>query len=254
MSIGAGLTAAERDQIRQQAVSVLPGSPDARYLLTCEHASLEVPGPWNRLGLSREAIEDHIGWDIGARRVTELLAQAIGAPAVFAGYSRLFVECNRVPGSRDFVAPQSGGVRVPGNQDLDADEIACRKELAFDPFHDRLAAMLDDWPGEPPAVISVHSFTPCLGADKRPWYAGVLWKQDSRLAARVFDRLRSSCSGPVGFNEPYDANLYETMTLDHQILPRGLRHVVFEIRNDLIQNEAGCKEWANLLAFSLHES
>ncbi len=251
MSKAHSLTPTEKDTITRNAVRVIEGAPRAPYLLTCEHASHAVPTPWHNLGLSESDLKSHIGWDIGAARVTELLAAHLSAPAIFSGYSRLFVECNRVPEAADFVIPISAGIIVPGNQNLSADDRLDRKLLAFDPFHDCVAAHLDHPTDVRPAVLSIHSFTAQLGDTPRPWHAGVLWKQDDTLAQSIFGALQKLYDGPIGYNQPYDANLYETMTVDRQILPRGLRHVVFEIRNDLIDNEDGCQKWANLLASSL---
>lgn len=252
-SIGDSLSPDAKAAIKRDAARLIAGPHDAPWLLTCEHASAAVPAPWRDLGLAPAEIAGHIGWDIGAARVTELLAARLRAPAILAGWSRLFVECNRVPEAADFIAPVSDGVLIPGNQALTDAERACRKELAFDPFHDRLSALLDA-DGQEPAVISIHSFTPVMDGQARPWHAGILWKRDSRLAQRVHERLKAAYDGRLGYNEPYDANLYETMTIDRQVLPRGLPHVIFEIRNDLIRTEAGCREWATFLAAALGTS
>ncbi len=255
ISIGDSLSAEAKAAIKRDAVRLIAGPHDARWLLTCEHASAAVPAPWRNLGLTPAEIAGHIGWDIGAARVTELLAAELGAPAILAGWSRLFVECNRIPEAADFIAPVSDGIVIPGNQALSDRERACRKELAFDPFHARLASLLERMAEQgTPAVVSIHSFTPVMGGRERPWHAGILWKRDSGLARRVHERLNAAYGGPLGYNEPYDANLYETMTIDRQVLPRGLPHVIIEIRNDLIRTEAGCRKWATVLAAVLGTS
>src|SRR5262245_25266670 len=84
-------------------------------VLTCEHASYAVPEEYRNLGVSREEIQRHIGWDIGARWVVQALAQTLDAPAVCAGYSRLLIDCNRDLNDHDLIVPESDGTRVSGN-------------------------------------------------------------------------------------------------------------------------------------------
>ena len=47
------------------ATNVLNPSGGFPLVLTCEHASREIPPEYNNLGLSEGAIQRHIGWDIG---------------------------------------------------------------------------------------------------------------------------------------------------------------------------------------------
>lgn len=253
MTIGAALTDEERREVAAGAVSLVPGEETPQFFLTCEHASCLIPAQWNDLGLSRAELHDHIGWDIGAARITRLLAEKLKAPAVLSGYSRLFVECNRLPDAPDFVAPTSAGILIPGNQNVDPIEIMWRKKLGFDSFHETVATCLDRYRRALvyPVIISIHTFAPRLGAEIRPWNVGVLWKKDATFARLVQNRLEKAYDGRVGFNEPYDGNLVATATLEYHILPRNLRHVIFEIRNDLVQDEAGCSEWAERLAACL---
>ena len=65
------------------------------FVLTCDHASNKVPRALGDLGLSDEHFDRHIAFDIGAEGVTRRLSNAMDAPAVVAGYSRLVVDLNR---------------------------------------------------------------------------------------------------------------------------------------------------------------
>jgi len=250
MSLMPVLSAPEQEEIRKAAVSVLRGQDLSEIMLTCEHASCRVPEPWADLGLPRAELEDHIGWDRGAAALTRSLSDALSATAFLSGYSRLFAECNRMADADDFAAPVSGGVRVPGNQDLTGDELALRKALAFDPYHDAVGQYLDNCLsyGVKPLVISIHSFTPRLGDDERPWHIGVLWKGDGCFAEHLFSQLEAGYDGAVGLNEPYDARKYETMVLDHHVLPRRLPHAILEIRNDLLEGPEQVAEWSRLIS------
>ena len=70
----------------------------AQILLTCDHASNLVPRALGDLGLTREELSRHIGWDIGAREVSRGLAERLDAAAVAR---RLFAARHRLqPRSR----------------------------------------------------------------------------------------------------------------------------------------------------------
>ncbi len=90
-------------------------NPDGQspLVLTCEHASCEVPEEYQGLGINSKEIRRHIGWDIGARAVVEALAQTLDAPAVCSGYSRLLIDCNRDLSDHDLIVPESDGTTVP---------------------------------------------------------------------------------------------------------------------------------------------
>jgi predicted N-formylglutamate amidohydrolase len=53
------------------------------------------------------------------------------------------------------------------------------------------------------------------------------------------------------FNEPYGPNDGVLHTLNLHAAPRGLQHVMIEMRNDLIAEERGQDEWAERLFASL---
>src|SRR5260370_32854373 len=70
----------------------------APLLLLCDHASKAVPKALGDLGISDEELSRHIGWDIGRLDAAIELAQALDAPLLASGYSRLGVHCNPWPG------------------------------------------------------------------------------------------------------------------------------------------------------------
>src|SRR5690242_8037596 len=90
----------------------------ASVWLTCDHASNASPHPLDGLGLPPAARHQHIAWDIGAAAVTRLLAEALDAPALLTGYSRLVIDCNRDPDDPTSIPAVSDGVVVPSNRDL----------------------------------------------------------------------------------------------------------------------------------------
>lgn len=223
----------------------------APALLVCDHASRAFPSRLGRLGLPELATWQHIAWDIGAGELTRGLADALDAPAVLAGYSRLVVDCNRAPDDAQAFRETSDGCPIPGNRGLD--EAARRLRLAnlFDPYHECIAAMLAAHRarGVRPLVIAVHSFTPSLGdGARRPWHVGVLWDQDEANARRLMRGLSDVEGLVVGDNEPYSGKHPSDYTIDHHAERAGLPHLCLEVRQDQLESPAGVERWVRLLA------
>src|SRR5512133_3513399 len=87
-------------------------------LIVCDHASRAFPQTLDRLGLDELPTWQHIAWDIGAGELARGLANALDAPAVLAGYSRLVVDCNRSPTDPEAFRTESDGWAIPGNVGL----------------------------------------------------------------------------------------------------------------------------------------
>ncbi|MEE9143043.1 MAG: N-formylglutamate amidohydrolase [Gammaproteobacteria bacterium] len=221
-------------------------------LLVCDHASRSTPTALDGLGLTEDDLCRHIAWDIGSAAVTERLAQRFDATALFAGYSRLFVDCNRAPGSSTIFPQLSDGTVVPGNHGLSSQDKAARLEQVFNPYHDAINKELSCFAraGTVPAFLSIHSFTPVLDGVERPWEFGVLWDSDPRLALPLIRALRGA-GHKVGDNEPYSGRYPDDYTVDFHAEPAGLPHAGIEIRQDLLADEAGIDIWTGRLADAL---
>lgn len=230
-------------------------SGKSRVLLVCDHASCAVPAALDSLGLSDEALRDHIGWDIGAAAVTRRMAELLDAPALLAGYSRLVIDCNRPAEASDVVPPVSDGVRVPANQNLSAADVEARRAAFFWPYHAAIRQALDDMiaVGKVPAVVAVHSFTPVYGGVERPWQIGIPWIADDRMARALIEALEREPGIVVGENEPYPFEPLSDYTIPEYGVKRGLPHVLVELRNDQIRDDAGAEAWAARLSSALRE-
>jgi predicted N-formylglutamate amidohydrolase len=64
-------------------------------LFVSDHASNRLPDVYGTLGLAPALLETHIASDVGAAEVARTLAEAFGAPAVLARWSRLLIDLNR---------------------------------------------------------------------------------------------------------------------------------------------------------------
>jgi len=209
-------------------------------LLICDHASCRFPKSLGDLGLDPFARRCHLALDIGAGQLTERLAESLGITAVLARYSRLVVDCNRQLLDPSAFLEFGDGVIVPGNRNLRAADKAFRSDAIYWPYHRAIDEQLQRLKvvGPPPAFVSVHSFTPVLNGVSRQWQVGVLWDTDTRLSDLFLDDFRAA-GYEVGDNEPYSGKAPQDFTIDHHAQDPGLPHVGIEIRQDLIDDEAG---------------
>jgi predicted N-formylglutamate amidohydrolase len=217
------------------AFAVANAAGRAALALTCEHASCGVPIEYDALGLEAPALQEHIGWDIGARQLTEVLAQALDAPAVLAGVSRLVIDCNRALGDADLILAESHGVVIPGNRGLDAEECRRRVRDFYDPYHTAVDALLASRPRA--LLLSVHSFTPVLNGRARRFDVGVLFDACAAEAQVVGRAL--ACDGlAVRYNEPYsglDGLIFSARTHG---MRHGLPYLEVEVNNRLLRERA----------------
>jgi predicted N-formylglutamate amidohydrolase len=230
------------------AFEAVAGALDSGALIICDHASNAIPPGYGTLGLPSEALGRHIAYDIGAAEVTRALAAQLGAPAVLSTYSRLLIDPNRGLNDPTLVMRYSDGAIVPGNAYIDAAEIARRSARFWAPYRQEVAATVDAMmaTGEPPALISIHSFTPVLRSLARPWKIGVLWDRDGRIPKPLIDALTGEAdlrADEVGDNEPYDGALAGD-TIDEIATSRGLANALIEIRQDLIAETNNAVAWA----------
>jgi predicted N-formylglutamate amidohydrolase len=239
---------------RDQPIQTLNADGRGPGLIICDHASNRIPESHGSLGLDEASLRDHIAWDVGAAELSEALATRLDMAAILSGYSRLFIDCNRTPDHPELVRPESDGRRIPGNCDLTPLDIAARRKLAYDPYHAAIEHWLDEWltSGSIPVVLSVHSMTRQLeGQPVRPWQVCILWNQDGRLAQPLLAALRGQGRFVIGDNEPYSGRDLAGATRSWHSESRGLPHVIFEIRNDLLRTAVGIDAVADALHAAL---
>jgi predicted N-formylglutamate amidohydrolase len=233
-------------------VETVPGPLDGGALIICDHASNAIPPGYGSLGLGPEALERHIAFDIGAADLTRALAQRLRVPAVLSSFSRLLIDPNRGADDPTLVMRYSDGAIVPGNARADAAEIARRRERYWTPYRRQVEATVEAMTatGEPPALVSIHSFTPIWRGTARRWKIGVLWDRDDRIKTPLIEALTAEPdlrAADIGDNEPYDGALAGD-TIDAIATARGLANALIEIRQDLIADSDGAFAWAGRLA------
>jgi predicted N-formylglutamate amidohydrolase len=106
-------------------------------------------------------LQRHIAWDIGALAVARHVSEALDAPMVAQNYSRLVIDCNRDPKVATSIPTVSESTGIPGNLGLSEEQRLTRRVAIFDPYHERIAALLDERKaaGRPTILVSQHSMT-----------------------------------------------------------------------------------------------
>jgi predicted N-formylglutamate amidohydrolase len=230
-------------------VETLAGPLESQALVLCDHASNAIPAELAGLGLAAAQLERHIAYDIGAAWVSRQLARRLGCPALLSTFSRLLIDPNRGLDDPTLVMRLSDGAIVPGNARLDEAGVSERISRYYEPYDDAIGAAVASGirHGLPPAIISIHSFTPVWKGALRPWHIGLLWDRDDRLVAPLFASLRADPALVIGDNEPY-AGWLKGDTIDRHAISHGLPNVLVELRQDLIDSEDKACAWADRLA------
>ena len=225
------------------------------FLLTCDHYGRRLPKQLGDLGLPGSELTRHIAWDIGIAGVAERLATLLDAHLVAQRYSRLVIDCNRPPEVASSIPLLSEATVIPGNEGLSPEARAIRRREIFDPYHQRIDAIIDRRLHErrPTVLVAVHSFTPVYAGVARPWHIGTLYHRDKTLPRLLLKALRAEGDLVVGDNEPYAVSDLTDYTIPVHGEARGLINTGIEIRQDLIADPSGQHAWADRLARILSE-
>jgi predicted N-formylglutamate amidohydrolase len=231
-------------------VSVHNANGQSPFLLVADHAGNLIPRALGRLGVAEAELRRHIAWDIGIAGLGRLLADALDATLIQQNYSRLVIDCNRSLEVASSIPDISEHTPIPGNAGVSEADRAVRAVEIFWPYHNRIEAELDRrrQAGRATALIPLHSFTPVFKAVARRWHVGVLYNRDPRFAQHLKALLDAEKELTVGDNEPYTVNDATDYTVPAHAERRGLHHVLIEIRQDLITDEDGQRQWAQRLA------
>lgn len=237
-------------------VSIAHEKGTSPFFLTADHAGKLMPRRLGTLGLTDSEIARHIGWDIGIAGTSHVLADALDAFFIGQIYSRLVIDCNRDPSVPASIVEISESTEVPGNKGIGAADRKARQDELFWPYHNRISQELDrrKAAGLETFLISMHSFTPSFKGIARPWQVGVLYNRDRTFPGIVLQLLEAEGDLVVGDNQPYHVSDLSDYTIPVHGERRGLPHVEIEIRQDLIENEAGQRSWGERFARLLPEA
>jgi predicted N-formylglutamate amidohydrolase len=229
--------------------------PEGRstFVIVADHASWRIPRRLGDLGLPAAELQRHIAWDIGALAVAQEVSAALDAPLVAQNYSRLVIDCNRDPAVATSIPTVSEHSDIPGNVGLSPAQIAARRREIFDPYHERVRALLEarDKAGRATILVAQHSMTDVYKGVRRAMHAAILYNRDRRFAGLMLKMLRREPDLIVADNEPYFVSDETDYSIPRHGEARGLPHVEIEIRQDLIREEAGQSAWARRLTRAL---
>jgi predicted N-formylglutamate amidohydrolase len=220
------------------------------FLLTSDHYGRAIPRILGDLGLPAGEMDRHIAWDIGIAGVADALSKHLGAHLIAQRYSRLVIDCNRPPSAASSIPVISEATAIKANEGLASEAVRARRQAIFEPYHRRIAETIDRRlrDGMPTVLVSLHSFTPVYAGVSRPWHIGTLYQRDTRLPPLLLKHLRAEADLVVGDNEPYAVSDDTDYTIPVHGEARGLMNSGIEIRQDLIAEPTGQRQWAERLA------
>lgn len=230
-----------------EPVEIVNVNGSSEVFLLCEHAGHALPSRLADLGLSAADMDKHIAWDIGAEGVARRLSELLNAPLVLQRYSRLVIDTNRPLAARDCIPTISDGIEVPGNKGISKSDRQQRYDEIHRPLHDAVSTLLDKRAngGRPGVLVTIHSFTPVLGEQRRDFSVGLLFNRDRRLADALSTELQKIVQNhTVRLNAPYSVDDESDYAIPVHGEGRGLPSVLLELRNDLIGNISGQNAWA----------
>ena len=165
----------------------------------------------------------------------------------------MVIDLNRRPKDLSVIPVISDGVLIPGNLSLPQSDRDARGHAFHAPYHQAIEDLVErrSANGTCPAFFGIHSFTPRFHGTPRPWHAGVLWDRDPRAALPLLAALRAHDEFFIGDNEPYSGRHTADYTIDTHAESRGMAHAGIEIRQDLIDDDAGQDRWATILGDAL---
>ena len=206
------------------------GSASAPIIVTCEHASAELPEPWCWHAEDAWLVDTHWAYDLGAAALASALAARLEAPAVLAGFSRLLVDPNRPPESPSFIRTEADGRPGRLNQGLTDDERA-RRIHYWTAYHDAVARTVSET--QAPVLFAVHTFTPHYpGEDRDHIEVGVLFDSEEELAHAMAAHI-AAAGWLVHLNEPYSGKRGLIYAVDRHARASGRRALEIELRQDL---------------------
>lgn len=232
------------------AYETLDGDDTIGLILLADHATNHLPEHYQHLGLPQAAFLRHIAYDIGVEALTRALSKQLNCPAVLSKFSRLLIDPNRGEDDPTLIMKISDGAIIPGNHPITQEEWDHRLNTWHRPYHKAIAGVIsrvEKACGKAPLILSLHSYTPVWKGVPRPWHAAVLWDGDGRVSTPLLAALEKPGDIIVGDNEPYDGAL-KGDTMYRHCLVRGVPHVLLEVRQDLISDEAGIAAWTERLA------
>ena len=241
-------------------INTLNENKESNFLIICDHASNRIPSEYKNLGLKEEILTTHIAYDLGVKEVAIDLSKRLQSPLVMSDFSRLLIDANRGIDDPTLIMKISDGKIISGNKDIsflrNCNEKKHRITSYYNTYHNKISEIINRSLKKNiiPAIISIHSFTPSFGGNKRSTELGILWDSDSRLPDIFFSYLNKNYKDiNVGNNKPYTGRMKNDSLYRHGT-KQGLANILLEIRQDLIIDSGKQIEFSKLIAQPLLEN
>jgi predicted N-formylglutamate amidohydrolase len=257
MAVNNNSTAANYSTTRSKSLSIVSKAYkiidtdsshcNSPYLLTCEHAALELPSSTQWSASDKQSfVGTHWSYDPGALDFMQEFTQLQPALAISSTVSRLFCDVNRPKGSETMFRNKADNKPIEINQSLTAEEIEARMATFYHPYHEKLLELIEL--RRPKLLISCHSFTPCYEGQLRAVEIGVLYRDEKDLAlATALTAAFNSAGINTKINEPWSGKEGFMFAVDNAAIlalekgvcsaenkRQGIHTIMLEFRNDLL--------------------
>jgi len=143
-----------------------------KFIISCEHASNNIPAEWGHLFASLDAKKDlntHLGIDIGAKKIAEYFSDELSCDLFLADYSRLLIELNRSLDNPKLFSKYTQNISDTNKQDIIKD--------FYNPYRIQVENLIKKYINQNNKVFhfSIHSFTPVLNDKVRTTDIGLLY-------------------------------------------------------------------------------
>ncbi len=230
-------------------------------LFCCDHSSNSIPDYYNNLGLSDSLLNQHIAYDIGANKLTKILAKTFKTNCILARYSRLLIDLNRDPNHLNLIPKYSDNTLIKKNRNLSTKEKKKRIKLYHETYHENLRKLLNKMDIEnkcKTSLICIHSFTPSLKNQlyDRPWDIGLLYRKDTRIQKPLEKYLKSIKSLNIGDNLPYSGFDDVNYTMTHHGEEQNRPFISIEVKNNVfnINNKKRLKKIIESITIGIYKS
>ena len=88
------------------------------YIVICDHSSNYIPSEYNNLGISKNDLDSHRAYDLGASDIANELSKLLSCSLVMANFSRLLIDPNRGKDDPTLIPKISEGKIIKGNMNL----------------------------------------------------------------------------------------------------------------------------------------
>ena len=229
-------------------------------LVVCDHASHRVPRALKDMGLKKNILKKHIGWDIGAEDASLHISRALDMPVILAHYSRLVADLNRAPHHAECMVEISDHIKIPANDALTGKDREKRLKEIYWPYQNRIGKLLDRSirKKQVPVLLAIHSFTPEMDGVKRPWHISLLWNREEKIARQVVRQIRKNhpdlLVGRTGLCAVRRTCRVSGSTIWRHAETRGLPYIFVEFRQDLVDTKEKAAHWAEIFLQALGRS